>query len=276
MYDGGGSVRQLTNSLGAVTDEYEYDAFGNSFTRSGTTPNNYLYRGEQFDSDLGLYYLRARYYNPATGRFMSRDPENGIITDPKTLHKYDYAGGDPVNLKDPTGREDDLVDEGLIYRAGIIAILATTTIYGRNDLAQIACDAIAWLNGGVLELTGYEDITFNYANCSAEGKREKCKPGEDNHHMLPQEFIKFFKACDIPDISAPQYMRCVPRDCHTGPGGLHSNQNGKGTNWNGRWATWISGWEEKGICPALPQVLGFMDKLEQEFARQFICAGEEE
>jgi RHS repeat-associated protein len=74
-YDGGGNVRNLTNSGGAITDSYEYDAFGNSLTVSGTTPNNYLYRGEQFDPDLGLYYLRARYYNPATGRFMSRDPE---------------------------------------------------------------------------------------------------------------------------------------------------------------------------------------------------------
>ena len=43
----------------------------NSFT-------NYLYRGEQYDSDLGLYYLRARYYNPQTGRFLSRDPEEGV------------------------------------------------------------------------------------------------------------------------------------------------------------------------------------------------------
>ena len=53
-YDGGGNVRQLTNSVGAVTDSYEYDAFGNSFTVSGTTPNEMMYRGEQYDSDLGL------------------------------------------------------------------------------------------------------------------------------------------------------------------------------------------------------------------------------
>ena len=103
-YDGGGSVRQLTNSTGQVTDKYEYDAFGHSFTLSGTTPNNYLYQGEQFDSDLGLYYLRARYYNPQTGRFLSRDPEDGDYTDPKTLHKYLYANGDPVNRIDPSGR----------------------------------------------------------------------------------------------------------------------------------------------------------------------------
>jgi RHS repeat-associated protein len=106
VYDGGSSVRQLTNSAGVVTDEYEYDAFGNSFTKSGNTPNNYLYRGEQFDSDLGLYYLRARYYNPATGRFLSRDPEDGKIKIPATLHKYLYANGDPVNGFDPSGRAD--------------------------------------------------------------------------------------------------------------------------------------------------------------------------
>jgi RHS repeat-associated protein len=62
--------------------------------------------GEQYDSDLGLYYLRARYYNPLTGRFLSRDPEDGKPLDPKTLHKYLYAGGDPVNAMDPTGREE--------------------------------------------------------------------------------------------------------------------------------------------------------------------------
>ena len=111
-YDGGGNVRNLTNAAGTVTDSYEYDAFGNSFTVSGTTPNNYLYRGEQFDPDLGLYYLRARYYNPLTGRFVSRDPKEHSPyefehkpLDPARLHKYLYAGGDPVNRIDPMGRE---------------------------------------------------------------------------------------------------------------------------------------------------------------------------
>ncbi len=60
----------------------------------------------QYDSDLGFYYLRARYYNPLTGRFMSRDPENGEIKVPATLHKYLYAGGDPVNATDPTGKAE--------------------------------------------------------------------------------------------------------------------------------------------------------------------------
>ena len=112
-YDGGGNVRQLTNSAGTVTDTYEYDAFGNALVTTGSTPNNYLYRGEQFDSDLGLYYLRARYYNPTTGRFMSRDPESGNGLDPKSLHKYLYAGGDPVDMADPSGRAE-LFEKALI------------------------------------------------------------------------------------------------------------------------------------------------------------------
>jgi RHS repeat-associated protein len=102
----------LTDASGVVTDTYDYDAFGNKINSTGTTPNNYLYRGEFFDSDLGLYYLRARYMNPLTGRFMSRDPEESKIfdsnrkpVDPKMLHKYLYVGGDPINAKDPTGRD---------------------------------------------------------------------------------------------------------------------------------------------------------------------------
>ena len=102
-YDGVGNVRQLTNTAGVVTDEWEYDAFGNFFQTEGSTSNFYLYRGEAYDGDLGLYYLRERYMNPLTGRFLARDSANGVITGPATLHKYEYANGDPVNNIDPSG-----------------------------------------------------------------------------------------------------------------------------------------------------------------------------
>ena len=104
-YDGFGSVRALTNSAGTVTDTYDYDAWGNAVNVTGSTPNAYLYRGEQYDSDLNLYYLRARYLNPLSGRFLTRDPEAGRPPDPATLHRYLYAGADPVNKLDPTGRD---------------------------------------------------------------------------------------------------------------------------------------------------------------------------
>jgi len=91
-YDGAGTVRLLTDSTGTVTDTYDYDAWGNAVNTTGSTPNVYLYRGEQYDSDLGLYYLRARYLNPLSGRFLTRDPEAGHIKVPVSLHKYVYAG----------------------------------------------------------------------------------------------------------------------------------------------------------------------------------------
>ncbi len=103
-YDGFGSVRQLTDVTGAVTDTYDYDAWGNTVSQTGSTPNLYRYRGEQYDPDLNLYYLRARYFNPLTGRFLTLDPEAGRALDPRTLHKYLYAGGDSVNAIDPNGR----------------------------------------------------------------------------------------------------------------------------------------------------------------------------
>jgi RHS repeat-associated protein len=103
-YDGFGSVRQLTDSTGAATDTYDYDAWGNAVNVTGSTPNVYRYRGEQYDPDLNLYYLRARYFNPLTGRFLTRDPKESGLGRPKTLHKYLYASSDPVNRKDPSGR----------------------------------------------------------------------------------------------------------------------------------------------------------------------------
>ena len=61
------------------------------------------------NSDLGLYCLRARYYNPITGRFMSRDPDDRNLRAPNELHKYLYAGRDPINAMDPSGKGDDEV-----------------------------------------------------------------------------------------------------------------------------------------------------------------------
>jgi RHS repeat-associated protein len=184
-YDGFGSVRQLNNLSATVMDTYNYDAFGNLLSSTGTTPNNNLYRGEQYDSDLGLYYLRARYYNPATGRFMSHDPEDGITTDPKTLHKYMYAGGDPVNAKDPTGRyagtagempipdtEPTAVAGGDMAEYGLlVGAISLGTVAAEKNLA---CHISISLAVDALTLMGDSDITEDLPDCSAKGKK-KCK-----------------------------------------------------------------------------------------------------
>jgi YD repeat-containing protein len=67
QYDGRGTVRMLTNSAGAVTDSYEYDAFGNLISKSGTTPNAYLYRGERYDTSASTTCARAGTTRPPAG-----------------------------------------------------------------------------------------------------------------------------------------------------------------------------------------------------------------
>src|SRR6185369_13021141 len=98
-----GSTRALTNSQGAVTDRYSYDAFGQLLSSTGTTVNSFLYTGEQRDDAAGLYYLRARNYDPAIGRFMTQDQHEGSLQEPASLNKYVYVQNDPVNMTDPTG-----------------------------------------------------------------------------------------------------------------------------------------------------------------------------
>jgi RHS repeat-associated protein len=102
-FDGHGSVRFLSDSTGRVTDTYDYDAFGTLISSTGTTANNVLFAGEQFDPALGIYYNRARYYDQRIGRFWIPDPVEGGIDDPLSLHRYLYVNGNPVNLTDPSG-----------------------------------------------------------------------------------------------------------------------------------------------------------------------------
>ena len=103
LYDGHGSVTALANESGIVTDTYCYDAFGNLLKSKGSTKNCYRYCGEQFDETTGLYYLRARYMDTSTGRFISQDTYQGTINDPVSLHKYLYANSNPVTYSDPSG-----------------------------------------------------------------------------------------------------------------------------------------------------------------------------
>jgi RHS repeat-associated protein len=108
LSDGHGSTRALLNSSGVVGQRYAYDAYGVMLTGSGLSSatgaqTSLLYSGEQTDKATGLQYLRARYYDPRTGRFNRLDDYAGNPADPQSLHKYLYAHGDPVLYGDPSG-----------------------------------------------------------------------------------------------------------------------------------------------------------------------------
>ena len=98
--DGLGSVRMLTDTTGMVSDEFVYDAYG--VLLSGDD-GGYQFAGERRDAETGLDYLRARYYDPELGRFISKDAFSGFMADPMSMHDYQYAHANPVNNTDPTG-----------------------------------------------------------------------------------------------------------------------------------------------------------------------------
>jgi RHS repeat-associated protein len=102
VHDGLGSVRQLVDSAGQIEARYAYDHFGVPLAGDGV-PNPWQFTGEAWDAEVELLYLRARYYQPETGRFITEDPWAGDVWRPGTLNTYVYVGNNPVNYTDPSG-----------------------------------------------------------------------------------------------------------------------------------------------------------------------------
>jgi RHS repeat-associated protein len=100
--DAQGSTRALTDDLGAITSNYDYDAFGN-LQGTPTLETNYLYTGQQYDAISELYSLRARYYDPEYGRFLTRDIWAYDYGNPVELNRYVYAANNPATWSDPSG-----------------------------------------------------------------------------------------------------------------------------------------------------------------------------
>jgi len=101
--DGLGSTRALSNVAGASTDTYSYDVFGEIRSKSGSSSQSYTYTAEQNDPELGLIFLRARYYDPQVGRFANLDPFGGNTVNSQSLNRYIYARNNSINLIDPEG-----------------------------------------------------------------------------------------------------------------------------------------------------------------------------
>ncbi len=104
-----GSLTTLTDDKGNIAGRQSFDAFGNLLDSQGASPAEKFpvllgYRQEQHEPNTGLVYMHDRWYDAATGRFISPDADDGKIANPATLNKYAYAQNDPVNKMDPTGR----------------------------------------------------------------------------------------------------------------------------------------------------------------------------
>lgn len=123
--DGLGSTTSLFSTSATIATSYTYSSFG-ATTPSGSVVNPLQFTGRELDAETGLYYYRARYYDPSTGRFLNEDPTgfNGGI------NLYGCVGNDPINKTDPDGT-------GIVDCANALADLARATFNLEQDLSQI-------------------------------------------------------------------------------------------------------------------------------------------
>jgi len=152
-----GSVRFVLDGDAELVGRYEYGPFGDPYGHVGAG-TSFQFAGELWDEASQLYYLRARHYNPALGRFMTRDPFAGLVQVPQTLHPYVYVGNNPINLTDPSGQFAPLVLVGI--GAGSFVVgggVAAWNYRQANPCSDLLHDPAFWnavFRGGAIGVVG--------------------------------------------------------------------------------------------------------------------------
>ena len=171
LYNAHGDVVQLTDGTGAVTKSYAYDAFGNEVNPSANDTNPFRYCGEYYDVETGTIYLRARYYDPTTGRFTQQDAWAYFdASDPLGLNLYTYCLNNPILYRDPNGNiavvtAVILVDGGALISGIIDAGIQLYHNGGKFDELNWRSIGASAVSGGVTSglalATGGLSLSFN-------------------------------------------------------------------------------------------------------------------
>ena len=198
-----GSTRALTDSTGAVVATYTYDPFGNVTGSTGAADNPFGYTGQYTDPESGYQYLRARYYDPLTGQFLTRDP--AVAT---TMEPYAYAGNNPTNYTDPTGLYwgEGIVNKAKDTASGAWDATGGKVVSGVNDLCfeswqeAATCTAVVagtvslgvggaavlGVGGGLAGTAGTVASTAGYIGVGAQGLLtvDDCRRGVDGSCLI--------------------------------------------------------------------------------------------
>ena len=169
-----GDVIAIVDSNGAVAVEYEYDAWGKEIGVSTAgnvenplhTYNALKYKGYYYDSEMGLYYVSSRYYDPDVGRFISADTTDilGVSNNLYDKNLYAYCDNNPVMREDVTGKVWDTALDVASFAAGIADVASNPNDVGAwiGFAADAACLALPFVTGGgalVKAITKSDDVS---------------------------------------------------------------------------------------------------------------------
>ena len=185
-----GDVVRVLSVAGLTLNTYKYDAFGVIVEQTEAVANTFYYSGYEYDSETGLYYLRSRYYNPETARFLTEDSFSGYYNDPLSLNKYTYCHNNPVSYHDPDG-------EFIInWLGGLIGGVVGGLIGGGVDLVGQLVSGTSWddLNwksvgasaaegaivGAVAGFTAGNPLAMGVASAAGNAVKQGINKGFDN------------------------------------------------------------------------------------------------
>ncbi len=215
------SVRALTDIDGNIINSNGYETFGN---RTGTAAGRFGYTGREHDPDTGLMYYRARWYDSASGRFISEDPIGFDGGD----NWYTYVGNDPLNSIDPLGTNPWKFAFTLLRR------FQSTTV---RTVAQIG-----WANRRFVSRFG----NWRLRKTIAEPCEKWMYKVSEVHHDLPRKYREYFEKLKI-DIDHPALTRWV--------------EKGKHGEWSGRYEKMWDALFANGKNPTKKEVIDLFKKV---------------
>ncbi|CAM5795903.1 RHS repeat domain-containing protein [Brevibacillus borstelensis] len=157
LYNSHGDVVKVVGENGEELNRYEYDTWGNLTAKTEGMSNPFTYSGEILDGETGFYYLRARYYDPTVGRFISEDTYKGQVDNPLSLNRYAYVHNNPLKYVDPTGHDVEIGGSAINKPEDLLlddrkraALLDIYERYGLEAVPEIYRDQIQMFSGDVI------------------------------------------------------------------------------------------------------------------------------
>ena len=123
-----GSTSSITKGDGSAAAVYDYSDFGEVTYSYDLIGNEICYTGAVYDETTGLHYMNSRYYDPASGRFISQDTYRAVVDDPGLWHLYVYCANNPINYVDPSGHKATYIGYGVQFQLGFGAFIKAPAI----------------------------------------------------------------------------------------------------------------------------------------------------